>query len=74
MRDPSRRALLSVSDKSGLVPFAAALAEMGFELIATEGTARALEETHLPVTRVSALTGYPELLGGRVKTLHPAIA
>ncbi len=74
MTDLKRRALISVSDKSGLVPFAAALAELGFELIATAGTARALAEAGLPVTQVSALTGYPELLGGRVKTLHPAVA
>ena len=69
-----RRALLSVSDKTDLVPFAATLAEFGFELISTAGTARTLTEAALPVTPISALTGYPELLDGRVKTLHPAIA
>ncbi len=69
-----RRALISVSDKAGLVPFATTLAEIGCELISTAGTARALTEAALPVTPVSALTGYPELLDGRVKTLHPAIA
>jgi len=74
MAGPVRRALISVSDKSGLVSFAAALAEMGFELIATAGTAHVLAQAGLPVTHVSSLTGYPELLGGRVKTLHPAIA
>src|SRR3990172_1451846 len=69
-----RRALLSVSDKTDLVPFAATLAEFGFELISTAGTARTLTEPALPVPPISALTGYPELLDGRVKTLHPAIA
>ncbi len=74
MTETVRRALISVSDKSGLVPFAAALVDMRFELVSTSGTARVLGEAGLPVTQVSALTGYPELLGGRVKTLHPAIA
>ena len=68
-----RRALLSVSDKSGLVPFAAGLVARGFELVSTGGTARALREAGLPVTDVAAVTGFPEMLDGRVKTLHPAI-
>src|SRR5579875_2392068 len=68
-----RRALLSVSDKSGLVPFAAALAARGVVLLSTGGTARALAAAGLPVTEVAAVTGFPELLDGRVKTLHPAI-
>ncbi len=68
-----RRALLSVSDKTGLVPFATGLAELGFELVSTGGTARALREAGLDVTDVSALTGFPELLDGRVKTLHPRV-
>jgi len=69
----TRRALLSVYDKAGLLPFAEGLAALGFELIASGGTARALVEAGLAVTEVSDLTGYPELLGGRVKTLHPAV-
>lgn len=67
------RAILSVSDKTGLTGFGRGLAELGVELIATGGTARTLQEAGLPVTPVEALTGFPELLGGRVKTLHPAI-
>ena len=68
-----RRALLSVSDKAGLVPFAAALVARGFELVSTGGTARALREAGLPVTDVAAVTGFPEMLDGRVKTLHPRV-
>ena len=69
----SRRALLSVYDKTGLVEFAAGLAELGFELVASGGTARALSAAGLPVTQVDQVTGFPEILGGRVKTLHPAV-
>jgi phosphoribosylaminoimidazolecarboxamide formyltransferase/IMP cyclohydrolase len=69
----NRRALLSVYDKTGLVEFAAGLAELGFELVASGGTARALSAAGLPVTQVDQVTGFPEILGGRVKTLHPAI-
>lgn len=68
-----RRALISVSDKTGLVARAKQLAEHGVELISTGGTARALSEAGLAVTDVSALTGFPEMMDGRVKTLHPAI-
>jgi phosphoribosylaminoimidazolecarboxamide formyltransferase / IMP cyclohydrolase len=68
-----RRALISVSDKSGLVDFARKLHEMKFEIISTGGTARALEEAQVPVVPVSKVTGAPEMLGGRVKTLHPRI-
>lgn len=68
-----RRALLSVWDKSGLVELARALAGHGIELIASGGTARALAEAGLAVTAVEAVTGSPEFLGGRVKTLHPVI-
>ncbi len=68
-----RRALLSVSDKTGLEPFARALHEHGFELLSTGGTARVLAEAGLPVTKVSEVTGHPEIMDGRVKTLHPAI-
>src|SRR3972149_182088 len=67
-----RRALLSVSDKTDLVPFAATLAEFGFELISTAGTARTLTEAALPGTPISALTGDPALLGGRGEAAHPA--
>jgi len=67
------RALISVYDKAGLVPFARGLADLGFELVASGGTAAALEESGLQVVRVEADTGFPELLGGRVKTLHPRI-
>src|SRR5258705_8545427 len=67
------RALLSVFDKSGLLPFAQVLAEAGIELISTGGTARALREKNLKVTDLSAYTGFPEMLDGRVKTLHPKI-
>ena len=70
---PIRRALLSVSDKSGLVDFARALAEHGAELISTGGTARALRDSGLTVTDVSAVTGFAEILDGRVKTLAPQI-
>ena len=68
-----QRALLSVFDKTGLVPFAKVLAEAGVELISTGGTAKALREAGLKVTDLSAYTGYPEMLDGRVKTLHPKI-
>ena len=67
------RALLSVSDKTGLLPLARALAARGFELVSTGGTARALEQAGVPVTAVSAVTGFPEIMDGRVKTLHPAV-
>ncbi len=68
-----RRALLSVSDKTGLVGFAEGLVRLGFELVSTGGTARALRDSGLPVTDVAAVTGVPEMLDGRVKTLHPRI-
>ena len=68
-----KQALLSVSDKTGLVELAQALHELGFELIASGGTVRAIRETGLPAQDVADLTGAPEMLGGRVKTLHPAV-
>jgi len=68
-----RRALISVSDKSGLPEFAAALVELGIELISTGGTSRSLRESGLSVTDVSDVTGFPEMMDGRVKTLHPKI-
>lgn len=67
------KALLSVYDKTGLVAFGAGLDKLGWELLASGGTARVLRENGLPVTEVSEYTGSPEILGGRVKTLHPAI-
>jgi phosphoribosylaminoimidazolecarboxamide formyltransferase/IMP cyclohydrolase len=69
-----KRALISVSDKTGVVAFAQKLAAMGVEILSTGGTAKALTEANIPVTQVSAFTGSPEMLGGRVKTLHPKIA
>src|SRR6187401_1005544 len=68
-----RRAILSVSDKTGLIPFGKALAARGFELVSTGGTARALADAGLPVTNVSDVTGFPEMMDGRVKTLHPRV-
>ncbi len=68
-----RRALLSVTDKTGLVEFARQLAGMGTELVSTGGTARAMREAGLAVRDVSDLTGFPEMLDGRVKTLHPKV-
>ena len=70
---PIRRAILSVTDKSGLAEFAGFLAENGVELVSTGGTMKALQAAGLPVKPVSDVTGFPEILGGRVKTLHPKI-
>jgi phosphoribosylaminoimidazolecarboxamide formyltransferase/IMP cyclohydrolase len=70
---PVRRALLSVSDKTGLVEFAAALQKAGVELISTGGTAKAIAAAGIAVRDVSDVTGFPEIMDGRVKTLHPAI-
>src|SRR3954447_6606773 len=71
---PVRRALISVSDKTGLAEFAAALAnEFGVELVSTGGTAKFLRDLGLPVTDVSQVTGFPKMMDGRVKTLHPAV-
>ena len=70
---PVRRALLSVFDKTGLIEFATALAKRDIALVSTGGTARALREAGLDVTDVADVTGAPEILDGRVKTLHPAI-
>jgi len=67
------RALFSVSDKTGIVEFASALAELGWEIVASGGTQRTLSDGGITVTGVEQLTGQPEMLGGRVKTLHPAI-
>src|SRR5687767_8258382 len=67
------RALVSVSDKTGVVELAKALAALGVELVSTGGTARTLSAAGLPVVNVAAVTGFPEMMDGRVKTLHPAI-
>jgi phosphoribosylaminoimidazolecarboxamide formyltransferase/IMP cyclohydrolase len=72
-RVPVRRVLISVSDKTDLVPFARALASHGAELISTGGTAKALEAAGLKVTPIDRITGFPEMMDGRVKTLHPAV-
>jgi phosphoribosylaminoimidazolecarboxamide formyltransferase/IMP cyclohydrolase len=68
-----KRALVSVSDKSGIVEFARGLIDTGFEIVSSGGTASALAEAGVPVMKVSDVTGAPEILGGRVKTLHPKI-
>ena len=70
---PVQRALLSVSDKTGLVELGVALNERGVELVSTGGTAAALRAAGLAVRDVADLTGYPEMMDGRVKTLHPAV-
>jgi phosphoribosylaminoimidazolecarboxamide formyltransferase/IMP cyclohydrolase len=71
--EPIRRALLSVTDKSGLVEFGEFLAERGVEILSTGGTAKMLRDSGVPVVEVSDYTGFPEMLDGRVKTLHPKI-
>ena len=70
-RLPITRALISVSDKTGLVEFALRLHRAGVEIVSSGGTASALSEADIPVTSVADVTGAPEMLGGRVKTLHP---
>ncbi len=70
---PVRRALLSVSDKTGLTEFAAALAKAGIELVSTGGTAKAIQAAGVAVRDVSDITGFPEIMDGRVKTLHPSV-
>jgi phosphoribosylaminoimidazolecarboxamide formyltransferase / IMP cyclohydrolase len=67
------RALLSVSDKSGLIDFARGLTDLGWELVSTGGTARALRDAGLASLDVSEITAFPEMMDGRVKTLHPAV-
>src|SRR5246500_6058681 len=68
-----KRALLSVSEKKGIIEFARGLADLGIELISTGGTARELTEAGIPVRSISELTGFPEIMDGRVKTLHPKL-
>src|SRR3977135_684642 len=68
-----QRAILSVTDKSGLVDFARKLVAFGVELVSTGGTAKLLRDSGIPVKDISELTGFPEMLDGRVKTLHPKV-
>src|SRR3954464_13614525 len=70
---PIRRALISVSDKTGLVELAAALTAAGIEIVSTGSTAKTIADAGHPVTQVTELTGYPESLDGRVRTLHPLV-
>ncbi len=67
------RALISVSDKRGIVEFARGLVQLGWSLVSTGGTAATLRKAGVPVTPVDQVTGFPEILDGRIKTLHPAI-
>ena len=69
----TKRVLISVSDKTGLASFARGLVELGFEIVSTGGTRRFLEENGLPVIDISSYTGFPEIMDGRVKTLHPKV-
>lgn len=68
-----QRALVSVSDKAGIVEFCRGLVKMGVEIISTGGTARVLSGAGIPVRSISDLTGFPEMMDGRVKTLHPKV-
>ena len=68
-----RRALLSVSDKRNLIPFAEGLTSLGIEILSTGGTCRKLQQAGIEAVEVSSKTGFPEIMGGRVKTLHPKI-
>src|SRR5512139_3706656 len=70
---PIRRALLSVTDKSGLVEFARGLENLGVEIVSTGGTARALRAAGVSIVEIEAFTGFPEMLDGRIKTLHPKV-
>ena len=69
----TKRALISVHDKTGVVEFGRALVDMGYEIVSTGNTFRALIEAGVPATQVSSVTGFPEIMDGRVKTLHPLI-
>src|SRR5262249_24117568 len=71
---PIQRVLISVTDKTGILDFARELSRLGAEIISTGGTARLLRESGVPVKDVSEVTGFPEMLDGRVKTLHPKVA
>ncbi len=67
------RAIISVSDKAGVTDFAKDLSQLGFEIFSTGGTKKALAEAGVPVKSISEITGFPEILDGRVKTLHPMV-
>jgi len=67
------RALISVSDKRGLVEFARGLSSLGWEIVSTGGTAKVLSDEKIPVIPIEKVTGFPEMMDGRVKTLHPAV-
>src|SRR5215469_14928395 len=69
-----RRLLLSVTDKTGIIDFARGVSELGAEIVSTGGTARMIRENGIPVRDVSEVTGFPEMLDGRVKTMHPKIS
>lgn len=73
MSSEKRRALISVSDKTGIIDLARELTELGYEIVSTGGTARTLRDASISVTEAADVTGFPEILGGRVKTLHPLI-
>src|SRR5579871_2712059 len=73
MNDRRKRALISVSDKTGLAEFAAGLNSLGYEIVSTGGTATAIAAAGIPVINISDVTGFPEMLEGRVKTLHPLV-
>jgi len=68
-----KRAIISVSDKTGVVDFAKEISALGYEILSTGGTAKALSDAGIACTSVSDITGFPECLDGRVKTLHPAV-
>lgn len=70
---PVKRALVSVSNKAGVVDFARGLADLGIEIVSTGGTLKTLREAGVPVTYISDVTGFPEIMDGRVKTLHPNV-
>jgi phosphoribosylaminoimidazolecarboxamide formyltransferase/IMP cyclohydrolase len=73
VRTLKKRALISVSDKTGILDLARELHELSFEIISTGGTAKAISEAGIPVVNISDVTGFPECLDGRVKTLHPSV-
>src|SRR5512140_2625712 len=73
MTNTKPRALISVSDKRGALEFASGLVQMGWEILSTGGTAQTLRDGGIPVIPVEKVTGFPEMMGGRVKTLHPAV-
>src|ERR1700730_12683914 len=73
VREVAKRALISVSDKTGIVNFANVLINHGFEIVSTGGTAELLSKEGIPVTGISEVTDFPEIMDGRVKTLHPNI-